>query len=99
MEILISVMCLLNAIHLSKTETQVMAHYLAFGLKASTDDLLIKSKIVSDISGLRNTKTRLKKLGFLKRTKELYKSYELNLSSDFKPGDTVTLLIKLDNQE
>lgn len=98
MEVLISIMCLLNAIHLSKTETQVLAHYLAFGLKTSTDDLLIKSKIVTDISGLRNTKTRLKNLGFLKRTKELYKSYALNLDSSFKPSDTVNLFIKLDNR-
>lgn len=98
MEIAISIMCLLNGIHLSKTEIQVLSHYMAFGVKPSTDDLLIKSKIVSGISGLRNTKTRLKSLGFLKRTKELYKSYELNLSSEFKPGDTVNLFIKLDNR-
>lgn len=99
MEVLISIMCLLNDIKLSDTATKVLAHYLAFGLKASTDELLIKSKVVTDISGLRNTKTLLKNLGFLKRTKELYKSYELNLDAGFKPDDTVTLLIKLDNGE
>lgn len=98
MEVLISIMCMLNEVHLSKTEKQVLANYLAFGLKPSTDELLIKSGIVTDISGLRNTKTRLKNLGFLKRTKELYKSYELNTTPDFKPDETVTLLIKLDNR-
>lgn len=98
MELIISIVCLLNNIHLSKTETSVLAHYLAFGLKESTDNLLIKSKVVNDISSLRNTKTRLKNLGFLKRTTELYKSYELNLDKNFRNDDVINLYIKLDNK-
>lgn len=98
MELLVSVLCLLENIHLSKTEASVLAHYMAFGLKESTDNLLIKSKVINDISSLRNVKTRLKKLGFLKRTTELYKSYELNTDSDFKNDEVVNLYIKLDNR-
>jgi hypothetical protein len=98
METLISILCFLNGMHISKTDISVLAHYVIFGIKKATDDLLINSKILRDQIALRNTKSRLTKKGFLKRTKELYKSYELNIDKDFKNGsDDVTVLIKLDN--
>jgi len=97
MELVISVLCILNGIHLSKTEISVLAHYMAFGVKESTDDLLLNSKILNDTSSLRNMKTRLKKLGFLKRTNELYKSYELNTKDNYKNEDVINMLIKIDN--
>jgi hypothetical protein len=97
MELVISVLCILNGIHLSKTEVSVLAHYMAFGVKETTDDLLLNSKILNDTSSLRNMKTRLKKLGFLKRTNELYKSYELNTKDSYKNEDVINMLIKIDN--
>lgn len=97
MEMAIAILCIVNGIHLSKTEISVLAHYMAFGVKESTDDLILKSEIVKDMNSLRNRKTRLLKLGFLKRTKELYKSYELNLNGDYKNSDKIALIIKLDN--
>jgi hypothetical protein len=98
LELVISILCLLNGIHLSKTELNVLSYYITYKINSKTDNLLISSKIVKDISSLRNIKAKLKKLGFLKRTSELYKSYELNLSKDFD-ADTndIRLLIKIDN--
>lgn len=75
-----------------------MSYYINYRISDKTDNLLISSKIVKDIPSLRNIKAKLKKLGFLKRTKELYKSYEVNISKDFNVEDNeIRLLIKIDN--
>lgn len=101
MELVISVFCILNDVHLSKTEISVLAYYVVFGIKESTDALLINSNIINK-GNLGNLKTKLKKQKFLKRTKELYKTYELNLSKDFNNDDIINsnlinLFIKIDN--
>jgi len=71
---------------------------MAYKISEKTDNLLISSKIVKDVPSLRNIKTKLRRLGFLKRTKELYKSYELTLSKDFNIEENkFNLLIKIDN--
>lgn len=94
----IAISCLVSDIHLSDTELSVLAYYVTYQISEKTDDLLIKSNVVKDVSSLRNIKTKLRKIGFLKRTKELYKSYELNLSKDSKFEDNqIAILIKIDN--
>lgn len=98
LELVISILCLLNGIHLSKTELTVLSFYVVYKINSKTDNLLISSHIVKDIASLRNIKAKLKKLGFLKRTSELYKSYEVNLSKDFNIDDNdIRMLIKIDN--
>jgi hypothetical protein len=97
MELVISILCMVNNIHLSKTEIKVLAYYVVHGVKESTDTLLFKSKITKQ-DNLRNMKTKFTKMGFMKRTKELYNSYELNLNKDFSVADDlVNLFIKIDN--
>lgn len=97
MELVISILCMVNEIHLSKTEVKVLAYYVVHGMKDATDTLLINSKIIKK-DALRNMKTKLMNMGFLKRTKELYNSYELALSKDFTVTDkTMNVLIKIDN--
>jgi hypothetical protein len=71
---------------------------MVYKISEKTDQMLVNSKVIKDIPSLRSVKTRLKKLGFLKRTKELYKSYELALSKDFDlSNDQISLAIKIDN--
>lgn len=97
MEQVISILCLVNEKKVSKTEVRVLAYYVVHGMKESTDKLLINSKIIKK-DALRNMKTKLMNMGFLRRTKELYNSYELALSKDFSPSDkTINILIKIDN--
>jgi len=96
-ETLISILCLLDGIKLSKTDKLVLSYFVVYGLKEPTEKLLISSGVVKTLDDLRNRKTKLTKLGFLKRTKGLYKSYELNLSKDFKLDSNIRLYIKLDN--
>ena len=97
MELVISILCMVNDKKVSKTEVRVLAYYVVHGMKNSTDKLLINSKIIKK-DALRNMKTKLMNMGFLRRTKELYNSYELALSKDFSPNDkTINILIKIDN--
>lgn len=95
-ELVISILCLVEGIHLSKTEITVLSYFVVHGVKDATEDMLIKSGVTKP-EALRNIKTRLTKLKFLKRTKELYKSYELGLSKDFKLDDVMKVFIKIDN--
>ena len=95
-ELIISIICMVNCIKLSETEIRVLAYYVVHGLKDTTDKLIINSKVITSRS-LDNIKTKLLRLGFLKRTKELYKSYELNLSKDYTDNNILNLFITIDN--
>jgi len=101
LELIVSILCLLNGIHLSDTDIRVLAYYMVYTINEKTDDLIISSKIVKNMNTLRTVKVRLHKLGFLKKDKDLYKSYELNLSKDvkdFNNDDEVRMLINIDNR-
>lgn len=95
-ELVISILCLVNGIHLSKTDVRVLAYYVVHGIKDSTETLLLNSGITK-LYALRNIKTKLTRLGFLRRTKELYNSYELALNKDFTNDNTLNIFIKIDN--
>ena len=101
LEMIISVLCLFNSIHLSETDIKVLAYYIVYKLTEKTDKLLLASKIVKNINTLRNVKVRLYKLGFLKKDKDLYKSYEVNLSKDFidfNDDEEIKMIINIDNR-
>jgi hypothetical protein len=96
-ELVISILCMVNEIHLSKTEVKVLAYYVVHGIKDSTDKLLINSRVIKS-GALKNMKTKLTKMGFMRRTKELYNSYELALDKNFEISDNrINVLIKIDN--
>lgn len=95
-KMVISILCLLYDKQLSAMQQEVLAFYVVYGITDKTDNLLISSKIVPHKKSLRTVKTRLHKLGFFKRYPGVYKSYELNISKDFKPDNVLTLLIQID---
>ena len=97
-DLFLNLMCLLNGIYLSDTVRMILVYYVVYGLKQSTDDLIFQSKLVSGkerIQQLRNIKTQLYRKGFLKRDSTMYRTYDLNLSDEFKLEDTVNLRIKI----
>jgi hypothetical protein len=101
LELIISILCTFSNIHLSETDIRVLAYYIVYNITEKTDKLLISSKVVKNLGTLRNIKTRLFKLGFLKKDKDLYKSYEVNLSDDFKDfndDDEIKMIINIDNK-
>lgn len=96
-ETVISIICLTEGIHLSKTEKKVLAFFVVYGIKESTEKMLIAGKTVKNLQSLRNIKTKLHNTGFLRRDDDnLYKTYELNLDKDFSLQDEITMLIKID---
>lgn len=95
--VLLQVLCLLNDIHLSLTDLTILAYYVVYQINEKTDALVIDSGLIKNLNNLRNVKTRLFNLGFLRKTKELYKTYELNLDEKFELQDTMKILIKVDN--
>jgi len=96
-ELIISILCFLNGIHLSKTEQKALSFFVVYGMSDKTDQLLVKSNLLPNTGSIRNLKTKLHKFGFLKRIPGVYKSYEVNLSDDFKMDDNViSLVIKTD---
>lgn len=97
LELVISILCLLNGVHLSKTDISALAYYVVYKVNEKTDKLLLSSGIIKNVDSLRNVKVRLFKLGFLKKDKELYKTYEVNLSKDFKEDDEIKMIINIDN--
>jgi hypothetical protein len=96
MEVVISILCMVAGVKLSETDIRVLAFYVVHGIKESTDSLIINSGVTT-FRVLGNIKAKLLRLGFLKRTKELYKSYELNLSEGFPNDKEINILIKIDN--
>lgn len=98
-EFCIKIMCLLNDIKLSKYEIRTLAFYVVYGVKEKTDKLLLSSKIAKNISSLRTLKSKLTRLGFLKRDSGIYKTYELNLNKNFIPGNEIKILVKLNRVE
>lgn len=95
-ELVISILCFLYNKRLSKTEQKCLAFYVVYGVKEATDEMLIKAEIVPHIDSLRNVKAKLCKTGFLRRFPGVYKSYEVNMDSTFKPDNVLALLIKID---
>ena len=96
-KVFISIFCLLLGIKLSDTERTVLAYLICYKITQTTKDLILKSRILQTEASLRNTISKLKNSGFLKKdhkTKEYSITDSLNLSLD----SVVGLLIKIDNK-
>ena len=96
-KLLITILCLVNEIKISETEIAVLSYYIVYKIKPETDKLLIESGVVEKQRTLRNIKSNLLNTGFLKRSKDYYNSYSLNMDSNFSADDKINLLIKIDN--
>ena len=98
LKLFVLILCLLNDIHLSDTYATVLAYFMQYKVSTKTDYLIIKSGIVKNAKGLKNIKSRLHKLGFLRRNPSEYNSYELNFKAGFSLDDNdLKLLLTLNN--
>lgn len=96
-KLVLDLLCLMNDIDLSKTEKMVLTYLVVYKVSEKTDKLLLDSQIVKTVESLRNIKSKLTKLGFLKRSEDRYKSYELNMDPNFILDTIINIHIKLDN--
>ena len=92
--ILVEFICILKKIKLSKTELQVLSHFMVEGYSEISKEQIISGKLLHTKSSLANTLTTFRKNGILK--KEHFKEV---LSPDFRVplSSKVNINVTLDN--
>lgn len=96
-KVLLSVFCLLLEIKLSETELTVLAYFLVYKITETTKELILKSEILKSEDSLKNTMSKLKKLGLIKKSsvsKEYYVTEQINV----QPDPVLAMMIKIDNK-
>lgn len=91
----IAIFCLLSEIKLSDNELTVLAYFIVYGMSPETEDLIIKSQIHTPYS-LNNTKSKLKRFGFIKKDSQT-RQYQITEKLNIKPDNQIGILIKIDN--
>lgn len=94
---LASVYCLLHSINLSDTDLTVLAYFIVYKITQSTKDLIIKSEILKNGDSLKNTISKLKSKGLIKKSL-LKKEYLINDNLNIVGENVVVVLIKIDNR-
>lgn len=92
----IALFCLLMDIKPSDTELTVLAYFMVYKINRRTKDLILSSGILKSEDSIKNTMSRLKKFGLLKRPIDS-KEYILNEKINITLNPVVGILIKIDN--
>lgn len=92
----IAIFCLLMDVRLSDTELTVLAYFMVYKVNRKTKDLILSSGILKSEDSLKNTLSKLKKFGLLRRTVDS-KEYSLNEKLNVTLNPVVGILIKIDN--
>lgn len=93
---IISIFSLLGDIKLSDAELTVLAFFNVYKDNKKAEELIIKSGILKTEQSLRNTISKLKKIGLLKKSST--KEYVVHERLNFNPEPVIGFLIKVDNQ-
>src|ERR1019366_1813750 len=93
---LISVYCLLSSIKLSDTDTTVLSYFMVYRITQNTKDLILKSKILQSIDSIKNTMSKLKSVGLIRKVS--MNEYLINDNLNVNLDNVVALLIKIDNK-
>jgi hypothetical protein len=92
----IAVFCLLMDVKLSDTELTVLAYFMVYKVNRKTKDLILNAGILKSEDSLKNTLSKLKKFGLLKRAIDS-KEYSLNEKINIILNPVIGILIKIDN--
>lgn len=96
---LVSVYCLLSSIKLSDTDLTVLSYFMVYKINQTTKDLILKSKILQSIDSLKNSMSKLTRVGLIKKAViNDNKEYLVNDSLNVNLDSVVALLIKIDNK-
>lgn len=92
----VKIVCLLNNVSISDTESAVLTHFILEGFNKASRDEVLKQKLVKNYNNLANILTYLRKRGLI--VKEGFKE---DLCKDLSilrnMGDKLNMLIMLDN--
>lgn len=95
-KVILSIFCLLSGINLSDTELTVLAYFLVYKINQNTKELILKSQVLKSEDSLKNTISKLKKFGLLKKS-ATSREYLLNESVSIPLEPVIGFLIKIDN--
>lgn len=92
----ISIFCLLSDIKLSDAELTVLAYFCVYKDNDKAKELILKGDIFKTADSLRNTISKLKNIGLLK--KSATKEYVVHERLSFNVEPVIGFLIKIDNK-
>ena len=95
-KVILSIFCLLSGINLSDTELTVLAYFLVYKINQTTKELILKSQVLKSEDSLKNTISKLKKFGLLRKS-STSREYLLNESVSIPLEPVIGFLIKIDN--
>lgn len=94
-KLLIRLFCVLTDIKISDAELNTLAFYMVYGISSVTKELILKSKVLANEDSLRNTLSKLRKMGLIKKfNREDVITDTLNVKLD----PVIGVLIKIDNK-
>lgn len=94
---IINITMCFNNIHLSETETTLLAYFMVYGVNNQTKDLIVKSKVCKNIANVKTIMVKLKKLGVIYKDDLNGKVY-VTPTLAVKLTPTVGLYLKLTNK-
>lgn len=94
---IIGMFCLLSDIKLSDAELTVLAYFAVYKDNTKVKEFIIKGNILKTEDSLKNTISKLKRAGLLKKS-TTNKEYSINDRLNFTPEPVIGFLIKVDNQ-
>lgn len=92
--LILTMYCLLKGIKLNKTELQVLAYFVSYGIRKSTKDMIVRSQILTPNS-IENTLTKLRKKGLVTRDRDGAPVVIPDIA--FTPNDKMGVLVQLEN--
>lgn len=91
----ITIYCYLSNIKVNKTEKQVLAYFIKYGIRKSTKDMIIRSQILATYGSLENTMTRLRKMSLIVKDRDGGPVVKPDIA--FVPENRVGIVIQLEN--
>ena len=95
-KIVISIFCMLSDIKLSDSELTVIAYFAVYKANDKVRELVLKSNILKTEDSLKNTISKLKRNGLLKKSSN--KEYTISDKLMFNSEPIIGFLIKIDNK-
>jgi hypothetical protein len=93
---IVSIYCVLSDIKLSETDIIVVSYFILYGINEKTKKLIIDSKLLNSDS-IKNTMSKLRKAGIIKKSEFRRKEDYLNENLNIPINKVVGLMIKIDN--
>lgn len=94
-KLVIKIFCILSGIKISDAELNTLAFYMVYGISNVTKDLILKSKILANEDSLRNTLSKLRKVGLIKKVN---RDDVLNDSLNVKLEPVIGMVIRINNK-